>query len=474
MTPLSLGRSTLILLLGRMVGYSLALINSILLARALGAVRLGEYAYAMGLAGLFALLPNLGINPVVTRAVAGHPENESGILPVAVRTQALLAILVACAIPVFSILLPAQPVPLGYVILAAAQLSLGTMSWPYLAVLAGRADFAKVAAIELASAVIGTTCLIAALTLGSGVPGVLAAQVLAAGAAALVARGFAKPFKKVVGRPVISLGGLLREAAPFGATAAVLSLYTRLDVLLLGQLASARAVGLYSVAYKGPNLLTYVANTVAGPLFPLMAQTGRNENPVAFQRAVRALGVLGPLVALLLGGLAAPILRLLYGTEYEAAAPLLVLLAWSAAANWLYAPLAVALQARGCEGWWLASLIGALCLNAVGNFWMIPRWGAMGAAAATLASECALVVLGAALVASRLRIFPSWRASVGGLVATAAGYAALQVGGGGLAGTVAALATYLVPLVLLRVVTADDGRLVLGWIRQVLPQTVRA
>lgn len=473
MTSLSLGRPTVLLLLGRFVGYGLALLNSILLARALGADRLGEYAYAMGMAGLFALLPNLGINPVVTRAIAARPEAEGAILPIALRAQAFLAILVACAIPIFAALLPVQPVPLMYVTLAAAQLGLGTLGWPYLAVLAGRADFATVAAVELASALLGTVCLLGALALARGVPGVLAAHVVAAGTATLVARAFTRPSRRRPDHPALSLRDLLRQAAPFGATAATQSLYTRLDVLLLGQLASSRAVGLYSVAYKAPNLLTYVGSTVVGPLFPLMAQTGRTENPVAFQRAVRALGVMGPAVALALSGLAAPILRILYGAEYEAAAPVLALLAWSAAANWLYAPLAVALQARRCEGWWLASLIAALAVNAAGNFWLIPRWGPFGAAAATLVSELSLVAIGASLLAARLRIRPTWRATAGVLAATAAGSVALWLGGGGPAGTAVALVVYVVPLLLLRVVTAEDGRLVLGWIREIAPRGAR-
>ena len=470
MTSISLARPTLLLLLGRIAGYGFALLNSILVARALGAERLGEYAYAMGLAGLFALLPNLGINPVVTRAVAAHPEDEGAVLPIAVRTQAFLAFLVACGIPLFAALLPVQPVPLAYVALAAAQLGLGTLGWPYLAVLAGRAAFARVAAVELASALLGTLCLIGALLLGGGVSGVLTAHVVAAGIAALVARACTHPSRRDRRRPALRLRDLVRQAAPFGATAAAQSLYTRLDVLLLGQLASSRAVGLYSVAYKAPNLLTYVGSTVAGPLFPLMAQTGTTENPVAFQRALRALGVAGPAVALALSGLAAPILGLLYGSEYEAAAPLLVLLAWSAAANWLYAPLAVALQARRCEGWWLAGLIAALAVNAAGNLWMIPRWGALGAAAATLVSELVLVAIGTGLLAARLRILPAWRPAAGGLAAAAAGCVALWLGGGGPAGTALALAAYVVPLLLLRVVTAEDGRLLLGWIRQIAPR----
>jgi O-antigen/teichoic acid export membrane protein len=115
----------------------------------------------------------------------------------------------------------------------------------------------------------------------------------------------------------------------------------------------------------------------------------------------------------------------------------------------------------------LRSLTGALLVNAAGNLWMIPRWGAMGAALATLASELVLVAIGAALLAWKLRILPSWRVSVGGLAATAAGYAALQIGSGGLSGTAAALVVYIVRSCLL--VTAEDGRLVLGWIRDIVP-----
>lgn len=48
----SLGRVTTLLLLGRVVGYVLALGNSVILARTLGVDRLGIYAYATGIAAL--------------------------------------------------------------------------------------------------------------------------------------------------------------------------------------------------------------------------------------------------------------------------------------------------------------------------------------------------------------------------------------------------------------------------------------
>jgi len=471
MSGISLGRVTTLLLLGRVAGYALALGNSVILARVLGVDRLGAYAYAMGVAALFGLLPNLGISTVLTRAIARDPDTGAGVVRAALRAQALLAGGVLIAIPAFAAILPGQPVPLGYVTLAAAQLAVGALSWPYLAVLGGRARYDVVAAAELFAGAAGTASLLAAAVLRGSVAAFLWAHVLAAGLAVVVARRAALPFLPTGGAGSVGIRALLRQAAPFGATAAVQSLYTRLDVLLLGQMATTFALGLYNVAYKPTNLAVYFGATVAGALLPLMAQAPGTEVPVAFRRAMRGLGAAAPAMALAFSGLAGPLLRVLYGTEFAAAAPILILLAWSAAANWLYAPLGVALQARGRERWWLASLAGGLALNAGGNLWAIPRWGAFGAAAATLASEVALLSFGAVLVRRELGVLPSLRAVLVGLGATAAGGAVLWVLGavGAVPATLAALLVYGGLLSLFRIVTAEDAALVIGWVRQAAP-----
>jgi O-antigen/teichoic acid export membrane protein len=131
----------------------------------------------------------------------------------------------------------------------------------------------------------------------------------------------------------------------------------------------------------------------------------------------------------------------------------------------------VALQARDCERRWLACLLAALALNAAGNFSMIPLWGAIGAAAATFFSEVALAGLGTVLLAREFGIIPPLRPALIALAASLAGFAVLQLVGSGndLLGTAAALAVYFTPLLLFRVVTLEDGRPVMEWIRQMAP-----
>lgn len=468
MSGISLGRPTVALLLGRLLGYALSLVSSVLLARALGPDRLGAYAYAMGLTGIFGLLPNLGIGTIVTRTIARDPRGGGGILGPAVRAQALLATGVLLLIPAAAALLPEQPVPLTYVALAAAQLALGSLSWPYLAVLGGRARFDRLAAAELLTGAIGTGLVLAVALLRGGVSAFLWAHVLAAGLCLLVARRVSLPLLPPAAGVAPRVGALLREGGPFGAGAAVQSLYTRLDLVMLGQMASRATLGLYSAAYKPITLATYCGSTVAGTLFPLLAQEPHRGTPTAFLRAMRGLGVAGPALALALTGLAAPLLHLLYGASFVPAAPMVALLAWSVVANWLYAPLGTALQARGQERAWLGGLLGATILNAAGNLWAIPRWGGLGAAGATLASETFLLAAGLLLAGRRLAIRPGLRPILAVMAASGLGLGILELlaGLGPLGATGAALGAYGLILAGCRLVTREDAALVLGWIRE--------
>jgi len=358
-------------------------------------------------------------------------------------------------------------VPLGYVWLAAAQLAIGTLSWPYLAVMSGWARYDRIAIAELAASLAGTGAFLAAALLHGGVAAFLWAQVLAVGSAVVTARWLASPFLPTRRTQTLKLGSLFRQAIPFGAIAAVQSIYTRLDILLLGQMASTAALGLYSTAYKPINMIVYFGGTLAGPLFPLMVQTPRTSAPVAFRRAVHGLSVAAPAMALTFSGLASPIMEGLYGSEYAGAAPILALLVWSAAANWLYAPLSVALQARGAERWWLAVLGGSFVVNLAGNLWAIPQWGALGAAAATLVSEVALLGCATVLIWRVLSIVPFFRSVLCGIAAVAGGVTLWVLRGvNPIPATLGALTVYGVCLIAFRSLTVKDITTIMGWGRQ--------
>ncbi len=452
--------------------FAIALINSIIVARVLGVELLGAYAYAMGIAALFGLLPNMGISTIVTRSVARDPVAGASILKTALAAQALVSLATLLVIPSVAALLPGQPVPLLYVWLAAGQLTVGTLSWPYLGVMSGRVRYDRVALAELMSALGGTICLAVSAVLVGTPAGFLGAQVVAALLSTLAARRLARPFLQPADANRTSLWSLFRHGLPFGAAAAADSLYRRVDVLLLGQMSSTAALGLYNVAYKPTNLVVYFGTTMAGPLFPLMARDSEARAPRTFRRALRGLGVLAPIMTLFFSGMAGSLLGLLYGPEFAEASPVMVVLVWSAAANWLYAPLSMALQAKGKERWWLGVLLSGLVLNAGGNLWAIPRYGALGAAGATLVSEVAILLAATSLTCLYFRSLPPlWPVGIGSMATVASG-AILYLGYprlGPLTATLIAIVVYIAVLLIFRVVRREDARTILGWIGDAAP-----
>ena len=114
----SFSRVTGLLLLNRLLTYGLTVGNSVVLARTLGTEGLGQFAYATGLAGLFGLLPHLGISTIVTRTVASAPGSTAAILSTAQKIQRGAAA-TACALVVLTAwCLPVRAAAMANILLA--------------------------------------------------------------------------------------------------------------------------------------------------------------------------------------------------------------------------------------------------------------------------------------------------------------------------------------------------------------------
>lgn len=464
----SLTRVTGILLAGRVVGFGLLLINSVVLARSLGVEALGAYGYATSLAALFGLLPNLGITTLITRAVAQDPDHSREFFRMAKQAQAVLGATVFVAVLLLATILPGRLASIDQAALAGLQLSIGSFSWPYLALLAGRSRYDRLALSEFVTGIGGTGIVLTTASWFGTVTSFLWANLVTALVANVVARAVAKPFLPASDGPACSFGTLFRQAIPFGSGAIVQSLYRRVDMVLLGQLTSASTVGLYSAAYKPINMLLNFGASAAGTLFPFLVQESRSGPSGTFDRVLRVFVVAAPVVALLFSGLARPVLALLYGPDFTAAATMLSILAWSAAANWLYAPVSIALQARGMERWWMAGSSVALVANVCLNWWFIPRWGGEGAAAATLLCEGWLLVAGMWVLQRRWNMAPAIHTSLacGAATLCSAGLLFGLRAWGDVAATTGAVILYAGLTFLFRVATRDDVAKLLGRFRE--------
>lgn len=388
-------RNGLFLLLAYMVPRLFTVASVVIAARWLGTEGFGVYGAAAALAVLLSVLASLGMLPLLVREIAQSQERAGPLLRTAHRLKLVSGFgMMACAWVASGAIFADQPEARS----AALVLALGWVAHAFAENLAayyqavermGRWTQAS-ALFGIVSAVVGvalllTTGSIAAYSCGF-VAGWLAAFLwLWAGIPPEVRNGASAS---------VPMARLLQGLAPFAASFIGLTLYSKIDVLLLDHLSGASEVGLYAAAYKAVDVFQALVIVVAGAVYPRLSRAAL-EGPGGGLAARRSLEVLllGAVPAGLALHLAAgPIVDLLFGSAYAAGGVVLSRLA-------LVLPL-LALSLLGGYALGAAGRMASVAaLYAVGftvnvglNLLWIPRLGAEGAALARLGSEGVLVV----------------------------------------------------------------------------------
>jgi len=203
----------------------------------------------------------------------------------------------------------------------------------------------------------------------------------------------------------------VRSALPLGAAHGLAFMSFNFDSLLLGVLQGPVAVGLYGVAYKPVTVLLAVPVTYFVGLFPVLSRSWA-DGPTAFDSVVRRSLLLAAACAVPVGVggtfVAAPVLDLLFGARYAAAVPALQILIWSAVLVMLRGTLRQGLNAAGHAIVDLRCAGLATGLNVLLNLAVIPMWGFMGAAVATLASEIVWVTAATSAFKRHVVAVPMW------------------------------------------------------------------
>lgn len=193
--------------------------------------------------------------------------------------------------------------------------------------------------------------------------------------------------------PSCSLRGLLALSSPLLAVSLSSLVIQWADTLLLGALAEPRAVGVYGIAVRIAQLLTFVLasmNTFIAPQFSVLFQAGRLEElGKLFRRATVAMLALTtpPLLVIVL--FPRQILAL-FGAEFTAGAGALVVLAAGQFVNAVTGPVGFLLTMTRYERVFAATAAGAAAIDVALNLLLIPRHGILGAAIATSLSLVAM------------------------------------------------------------------------------------
>lgn len=383
------------------------LVILLVVARQLGPAAFGTFAYAMALIAIFQAFARFGQEGAIMRRVALEP----GSAPVIFGSSLVVSLLVAGV----STLACLAYLHFGWqsgeeLAGAALYIALTVMVTPgevAFGILKAREQVSRAVAWRLAIAILGLGGLVGLAFMQADAGKFVALRSLEIAAAALVVLVLAWQLVRREGALRVSMQRIKMMAAdglPLLVYGLMAIAMLRIDQLMIGPLAGGEELGRYSVAVRISEMGNFVAMALSSTLF---AAAGRNlieedGGERYFQRYFDLFALVGLTMA---GGLAlfswlflVPVL----GDQYAQALPMVLILLCGTPL--FFANIAFELL-RNLRGWLWSGVtlsVCALLANIAVNFWLIPVWGGVGAAIATVLS-LAIVGLAGALVLRHTR-----------------------------------------------------------------------
>jgi len=363
----------------------------LVVARALGPTQFGVYTLMLAVVEITAVISGLGYGDYMTREAARDQRLGWGV------GEQLTWLRIAYAIPLAGIALGVLWL-LGYprfVLVGTAWMSLTlvprSLTETLQGVLRGIGRYWEYVALDL---VLGFVLALGASVLlvqRGGILTVIATEIAGATAAGMVALGLTLGLRTKE-RTRLNWSALFQKSIVFNIYPFVISLYDRIDVLLLSKLAGDYATGVYGAAYRPLGAVQLLPYGILYSLLPALSRG--NWGGAEKERLERAMGLLlsaAFVIVLTTMIFADPIVALLLGARFAEAAGALKILIWAVILRYLNYALAIGLLAAKRERVFILSSSVCLGVNFIGNLVFIPIFSWRAAAVFTIITE--LVVL---------------------------------------------------------------------------------
>ncbi len=395
--PITVGRqaaasNAVWLIAERVLSGLLALTVTAAVARHLGPAGFGIVSFSLSLVLLFATLWTLGLSGLVVRELVRDPSRESELLGTVTTLRLVGGVVALVAAVALTIVLGRDDqTRLAVIILMVGVLGLYTFDgidyWLQAGVRSRHAVTARTAGLVVASALN-----IVLIAVDAPLLAFVAAAALeyALGGAFLVIA-----YLRLGGRPTHwryqggVARGLLVVSWPLILSGVANAINLRADQLMLGVMRGPDDVGTYAAAARLSEVWYFVPAAIAASVFPAMVRAHAGDRPT-FDRWMGHLYdlmvALALPIAIVVSIFAGPLIALLYGPAFAASAPILAIHVWTGPFVFLGAALSRWLIAEDRLRFSLVRHSAGAAVNIGLNLVLIPPYGGIGAAVATLIS----------------------------------------------------------------------------------------
>ncbi len=371
------------LLVGISVGF--------IVARYLGPERLGQYSYCVAIIGLLQFLPEFGLDELIRREMITQPEKTANLVVVATLMRLMAGTMSYLVIVTFALVVISDSTEQRMLLILGAiffqPAPMVAASWFH-----ARLESHFVIGSLVFSLLVTAGMRLLFVSYGAPVEAfafALALEfVLGSILVALCARWKKFPWNLKAWDAALARG-LLRELWPIALSAFAVVIYMKIDTVMLKVLHGANVAGIYVAAVRITEIWYSVAAALATSVLPMLLrkrERGKIEYNFTLQGFFDLSTGLAYLFALPVSWLAALIIKVIYGDHFLGAGPILSLHVWAGVFVFLTVARGQWLVGEGLTRFLLTTaVIGALS-NIVLNLVLIPFYGGIGAAWATLIS----------------------------------------------------------------------------------------
>lgn len=385
-------------------------------ARYLGPENFGLLNYALSFVGLFATVAALGVDQLLLRELVQYPSARATFMGTAagLRLAGSVAAIVVLSVLLFVIEGGTDDRLLVWIISITLLLqSLGGIESHFAAQVRSR----YVVYVQLLQSVLSLILRVALV--GFEAPLVWFAVAIALDSVLLYA-GLVWVYRRLGG--AISewrfdfgeARRLLQDSWPIIFSGIFITIYLKIDQVMLKLMAGEYEAGIYAAAVKLSETWYFIPAVITTSVFPAIVnarKVGADLYRSRLQGLYDLMTLLSVSLAIVISLISAPVVEWVFGAAFASAGPVLALHVWAgvlvfgsyARQRWVLAE-----NLQGREVW--LNLAGAV-LNVLFNFALIPAYGAFGAALATLLSYFVALYLMTYLVRDFRPFFRMYNAS---------------------------------------------------------------
>ena len=404
----------------KIAGSGLSFALSVMLARCLGTVGWGIYAYAMTWTNLLSIPATLGIDQLIVREMAVYrARSRQKLMAGLLRWSNSLVIVTAIALALVAMVVVWRLQPDSNELFLAVVLAMTTLPLASLRNLrlGAMRGLDRIVLGQIPDAIFAP--LITIVLTGSiyfllpdrlNVFWVLGIKIVATAVTFIVGtlwlvRSLPPGVKQI--KPQYRSKSWLVSALPFMFLGTVELINSRIDIIMLGGIEGAAAVGIYAAIAGIAQLTAFIHQASLGVLGPTIAtlysQGKVRELEKLIQQSILAVFT----TSLLVGGTVigfSKYLLLIFGAEFVTGSTAMNILIGGQIFNALTGPVGLVLNMTGHQRQTAIATALSAALNIVLNALLIPRWGIVGAALSTVFSIAIFNTIKVILVQRTLNI----------------------------------------------------------------------